>query len=185
MQCHIKVDRVLDGPEAAAFLRKLADHLENNKLVVGDTEVEIVNPIAIDELLDVDGDKKIFDLKLEYRQNVEELIPSSDTSDKGGSQERDPKLSLKKLKKRMAKSFKTILDSLQGGEMPKIEQVVAFCGDSDVMTDSMKAGEEHFDDFKSKCKELLECVEKADLEAAKNAAGSLNQMRKDCHAAYK
>lgn len=184
MQCHIKVDKVLDGPEAAAFLKKLADFLEGNKIVVGDTEVEMANPISVEQLLDVDGDRIIFDLKFEYRQNVEELIPITD-SDKPGGVERDPKVSLKKLKKRMAKSFKNILDYLQGGDLPKIEQVVAFCGDADVMTDSMKAGEEHFADFKDKCKDLLECVEKGDIEAAKNTAGSLNQMRKDCHAAYK
>jgi XXXCH domain-containing protein len=220
MQCQIKVDKVLTGPEASTFLKRLAEGLEKGQLVVGDTVVDIDNSIELAEILEVEGDRVTFDLKVNYSKNAgsepasapsappaaAEYPPpyhsTSETADavsgpyrvassfSGDGAEQDDdreemKPSFKKLKKKMAKSFKSILDVLQNGEIPKLDVVGAYCGDADVMTSILDKGEEEYRVFRARCRELLEAVEHGDVNAAVNAAGMLNQMRRECHARHK
>ena len=179
MECQIKVDKVLTGPEAADFLRRLADGLEKDKLIVGDTTVEMHRSIQIEESLDVKGDQVTYGLKVTHRSNA------GPAPEEAPDRKRDVKPPVKKLKKRMAKSFKAVLDVLQEGELPRLEQVGSFCADTDIMFSVMDKAQENFPAFKAKCRDLLVAVEHGNLENAIDAAGDINQLRKDCHARYK
>ncbi|GEM_PF-1966425 len=177
MECQIKVDKVLTGPETADFLRRLADGLDKDKLIVGDTTVGMRRSIQIEESLDVKGDQVTYGLKVTHQGNA----APEDAPDR----KRDVKPPVKKLKKRMAKSFKAVLDVLQEGELPRLDQVGSFCADTDIMFSVMDKAQEHFPAFKAKCRDLLGAVEHGNLENAIDAAGDINQLRKECHARYK
>ena len=91
----------------------------------------------------------------------------------------------KTLKKRMSKSFKAMLHTMDDGRLPTLDMVASWCEDAALMVTMLDQGKEHFPSFQGKCQELLESVEKGHLEAAKAAADSLNRMRKECHSRYK
>ncbi len=91
----------------------------------------------------------------------------------------------KTLKKRMSKSFKAMLNTMDDGRLPALDSVASWCEDAELMVTLLNQGKEHFHSFQGKCQELLESVEKRRLEAAKAAAESLNRMRKECHSRYK
>jgi XXXCH domain-containing protein len=185
MECQIKVDKVLTGPEAADFLRRLADGLEKNKLMVGDTAVDMRLSIQIEESLDVKGNQVAYDLKVIHRNNAESEPAEAPAPEEAPVKQKDIEPSLKKLKKRMAKSFKAVLDVLQEGELPRLDQVGAFCADADIMISVMDKAQENFPAFKAKCRDLLGAVEHGNLDNAIDTAGDINQMRRDCHAKYK
>jgi XXXCH domain-containing protein len=93
--------------------------------------------------------------------------------------------SLKTLKKRMAKSFKTLLKTMDDGRLPTLDVVASWCEDADLMKTLLDRGNEHFDSFQGKCHELLESVKERRIESARAAAEALNRMRKECHSRYK
>lgn len=92
---------------------------------------------------------------------------------------------LKSLKKRMAKSFKAMLKTLDDGQLPSWDLVASWHKDAKLMVTLLDRGKEHFRSFQSRCQELLESVQERRLEAAKAAAEALNRMRKECHSRYK
>jgi XXXCH domain-containing protein len=92
---------------------------------------------------------------------------------------------VKTLKKRMSKSFKDLLKALDDGRLPTTESVARWCQDADLMVTVLELGKEHFQSFQITCHELLESVERQQLESAKAAAAALNRMRKECHDRYK
>jgi XXXCH domain-containing protein len=92
---------------------------------------------------------------------------------------------LKTLKKRMSKSFKDLLKEMDDGRLPALDSVARWCEDADLMVTLLDKGNEHFHSFQGKCHELLESVERRQLESAKAAAKSLDRMRKECHSRYK
>jgi XXXCH domain-containing protein len=92
---------------------------------------------------------------------------------------------VKTVKKRMSKSFKDFLRAMDDGQLPTPDLVARWCEDADLMVTLLDRGKEHFHSFQGKCQELLESVEKRNLEAAQAAASALNRMRKECHSRYK
>ncbi len=92
---------------------------------------------------------------------------------------------LKTVKKRMSKSFKALLKSLDNGRLPTLDLVGSWCEDADLMVTLLNRGKEHSRSFQGKCRELLESVEQRRIESAKAAAEALNRMRKECHSRYK
>ena len=92
---------------------------------------------------------------------------------------------LKTLKKRMSKSFKALLKTLESGRLPALDLVASWCEDADVMVTLLDRGKEHSHSFQGKCHDLLESVEQQRIESAKAAAEALNRMRKECHSRYK
>ena len=91
----------------------------------------------------------------------------------------------KTLKKRMSKSFKAMLNTMDDGRLPTLDSVASWCKDAALMVTMLDQGKEHFQSFQGKCQELMESVKKGRLEAAKAAAEGLNRMRKECHSRYK
>jgi XXXCH domain-containing protein len=92
---------------------------------------------------------------------------------------------VKTIKKRMSKSFKGMLKTMDDGQLPTMDLVARWCEDADLMVTLLDRGKEHFHSFQGKCQELLESVEERNLEAAQAAATALNRMRKECHSRYK
>lgn len=92
---------------------------------------------------------------------------------------------VKTLKKRMAKSFKNLMNELNDDQLPKLDLVSSWCQDADLMMTLLDRGKEHFHSFQGKCHELLESVEERRIESARAAAEALNRMRKECHSRYK
>jgi XXXCH domain-containing protein len=92
---------------------------------------------------------------------------------------------LKTLKKRMSKSFKDLLKAMDDGHLSTPDVVARWCEDADLMVTLLDKGKEHFQSFQGKCQELLQSVERRNLEAAQAAAAALNRMRKECHSRYK
>lgn len=92
---------------------------------------------------------------------------------------------LKTLKKRMSKSFKELLKAMDDGRLPTLDLVASWCEDADLMVTLLDRGNEHFHSFQGKCHELMESVERRQMELAKAAAAALNRMRKECHLRHK
>jgi XXXCH domain-containing protein len=85
----------------------------------------------------------------------------------------------------MSKSFKAMLNTMDDGRLPTLDSVASWREEAQLMVTLLDQGKEHFQSFQGKCQELLESVEKGNLEAAKAAAEGLNRMRKECHSRYK
>jgi XXXCH domain-containing protein len=92
---------------------------------------------------------------------------------------------VKNVKKRMSKSFKDLLKTMEDGRLPSLDLVDSWCEDADLMMTLLDQGKEHFPSFQRKCRELRESVERRELESAKDVAAALNRMRKECHSRYK
>ena len=92
---------------------------------------------------------------------------------------------LKNLKKRMSKSFKTLMKAMDDGRLPALDLVVSWSEDADLMITLLDRGKEHLHSFQSKSHELVESVKQGQIQRAKAAAAALNQMRKECHSRYR
>jgi XXXCH domain-containing protein len=185
MRCHMKVDKVVSGAEAASLLRRLADGLEHGKLTVGGTTIQVEHSVELSEILDVDGESVAFELKATYANRVESRTINDDYKEDAPDEAREPRESLKNLKKKMAKSLKDLMEAMNEGKLPRQNLVADWCANADLMMTLLNRGQEHFHPFRDKCRELLQSVEKRQLNSAKDAAEALNQMRKDCHSRYK
>lgn len=184
MQCHIKVEKVLSVQDLVAFLRKAADELERGELTVGDTTVGISRSVELKEMLELDAESVSVDLRVRYRQSTDLQVREAEEK-KISKASTELKPSFKKFKKRLAKTFKSILDSLNSDQLPSAETVGSFCADAEVMTTFLGKGDEHYAIFLQRCRELAVAVEQGNVDAAKDVTGALNQIRKDCHALYK
>lgn len=90
-----------------------------------------------------------------------------------------------KLKKRMKKSFKAIVESVEQGEPLPAEAVESFVADSAVMVSFPGYGDQYYKEYMKAHKAFVAACGDGDPEAIREAVEALAYCKDRCHALYK
>jgi len=166
-----KIQKYVDRKELAAFLRELADAVENG----GKDELTCVDDfqkvkIAIKNELDRISVKA----KIKTAPGEEEAAAESE----GG----DPKY--KPLKKRMKSTFKLLVKTIHEGQVPPREAAEAFLADAALMVTFPGYGDEYYGSFSEACAAFAAAYESGDMERMHAAIDVLVHEKSRCHAKY-
>ena len=173
MSNDMSISRYLDPKELAAFLRDLADAVENG---------------GHDEFACVDDFRKIkVGVRNEYGQihlkaKFKAARPCGpDLFDADGQ---PVKPEYKELKKRMRASFRILVKMTHDGVMPPGEAVDAFLADSALMVTYPGYGDEFYESYTAVCQELKDAYESGEIERMHAAVDKLVHEKSRCHAKY-
>jgi XXXCH domain-containing protein len=184
-----KIKKRLPSEELPAYLRCLADALENKTDHLPEELSDLPTPVAKIEIKGKDRDDA-WELKLKIKGEplAEPVLekPADDVAinDDAGA---EPKVKYKPLKKKMKSAFKEMGEALEANKLPDPETVNAFLADSDRMLSftGKKYGEPHYFAYKSACRQLADAYAAKNWEWYKSAYAALNQLMHDCHKEYK
>jgi len=171
----IKIQKYVDDKGLIAFLRDLADALENG---------------GKDELACVEDFRKMkIGVKKEFGQiNVKVRVKPEGVceADAGGEREGDAPLKPKysHLKKRMKSSFRLILKMIHEGLVPPAEAVESFLEDSRLMVTYPGYGDEYYASYVEVCERFEAAYQAGDLEKMHEAVDALAHEKSRCHAKY-
>lgn len=192
-----KAKHTLSREEAAKYLRRLAEQLDEGVLQVSEHEIELQGQVKIKEALKSKKGKT--SVKVSFKLSTQEVPdeePKADSSQEAESDEPQEKEapkesgeggSYKKLKKLMGKQSKEIRKVLKEGGEPGSPELLAFC-ESCMQMITFKGkdrGEEQYPSFEAQAQALRAAVEANDQAAAKEAFLALEGMKRDCHQEYK
>lgn len=189
-----KTERRFSPLEAAAFLRALADKLDQGRLEFGDVAVELDNFFTIKQSVKAKSDKVCFKLKLKYEkplfsvQGDGSAAPSPLDTDVDDDDDEEPvqeRPSYKHLKKAMGQVFKRINKDLEEGKASDPVLAKTLWAHCHLMTTYPDRGEEHYPQFIAAADGFLAAAQAGDLKAQAEAVALLAGLKKSCHAQYK
>lgn len=163
----------ISNRDMAAFLRKLADRLENPSLH-SDALPELEGLTRCE--LKIKAVEQGFDLKLCITRKLQE-------SPSPAMQHTHPKYS--EVKKRMKKSFTRIMKAVRTSVFPPEETVRSFMDDSRLMVTYPGYGEEYYDKYLKSCAEFKAAWDDRDPIRFQKAVEELNRQKSRCHGSYK
>ncbi len=184
-----KIKQGMPFEDIPAYLRLVADALEKKGDNLPTELADLPDPI---DKLELKGKarEENWELKIKFKaerpsevpQEPEDASPTTEIAASG-----KPRIKYKSNKKRMKTSFKDIGESLTAQKLPEPEVLNAFLAESDLMTafPGEKFGEAHYPDYRQACRQLSEAYETRNWAAFKDCYERLNQLKKDCHKAYK
>jgi XXXCH domain-containing protein len=184
-----KIKQVLPLEALPAYLRQLADALDRRTDGLPAELQDLPDPMT---KLEIKG--KVRDGAWELKAKIKaEAAPApeqaagvvAETAEAPAAEK--PQVKYKDLKKRMKSSFKDIAASLEAQRLPEPEILEAFLADSDRMTAfaGAKYGEPYYPAYREACRRLAAAYEAKSWEAFRSAYADLDQLKKDCHKAYK
>jgi XXXCH domain-containing protein len=187
--------------EAADFLRRLADELEYGVIEVGENSLELTDVRSIKVGLKNIGDTATVKFSVKFADTAREPIsmapsgPEPDHSKAGGapalrtsSSPRPAGTRLPKyddLKERMKSDWKKILSALEGGRLPAPDLMRAFVADSDLMVRYPGKGDEYYEEYAARVRDLDAAFAAGDVSGAGSAAAEVDRLYKACHDRYK
>lgn len=172
----VKIRKSVDKQEFAAFLRDMAEALEQG---------------GKDELACLDDFQKVqVSFKQEYDQIQlkAKIRPAgvcdeeSPEGEEGGETPGKPKY--KHLKKRMKGSFRLLVKMIHDGEMPPAEAVESFLEDSALMVTYPGYGDEFYDRYTSACEAFRAAYAAGDMDRMHETIDVLVHEKSRCHAKY-
>ncbi|SIO13317.1 GAK system XXXCH domain-containing protein [Halodesulfovibrio marinisediminis] len=173
-----KYTQTLSRDDLPTFLRKLADACES---------------APVEGIPDCTKAKKIrLSIKDEYGQlavklKVSTIIDECELCEECDCVEKRPEglPPFKRLKKRMATSFKVIFKALHQNTAPPEEAVKDFIADSRLMIQYPDKGELLYTDYAALTDKLEEAWLNNDLQKFHETVDALNHMKTECHHNYK
>jgi XXXCH domain-containing protein len=175
--------------EIPACLRRLADALEKKDNHLPPEWSNLPEPIGKLELKGKAGDSGwTLKIKIKADPPAEIIAPETGTDQApSASASAKPQIKYKQLKKRMKSSFKQIRESLDAQKLPDPEVLNGFLTDSERMMAfaGQKYGEPDYPAYRQACRQLAEAYEAQNWTAFKNGYARLDQLKADCHKAYK
>lgn len=173
-----KLIRTITRGELPDFLRNLADACEN---------------ATVQDFPDCTNAKKIrLSVKDEYGQLTVKLKMSAHIDEcelcedcECGGTRPDGLPRYKRLKKRMATSFKVIFKALHQQTVPPEEAVLDFIADSRLMTKYPGKGDPLYAEYDKLTDILEEAWHTKDLQKFHETVDALNHMKTECHHKYK
>lgn len=173
------------------YLRHLADAVENKTERLPSELIDLPEPIGKMEMKGKarDGHWEL-KIKIKARPAADPDRPMSAgrraTVESAGPL-RYPKIDYKTLKKRMQESFKDIGKRLAAQQLPEVQVLREFLADSERMVtfSGEKYGGSYYPAYREACRRLSEAHASGNLNDFKAAYAALDQMKKDCHKAYK
>ncbi|MDD3312131.1 GAK system XXXCH domain-containing protein [Pseudodesulfovibrio sp.] len=175
MGSSIKLRKYVDRQGLAAFLRELADAVENG---------------GSDELACLDGFQE---LKLGVKDEFGQLKVKAKIKPAGACEESEGEEPLadgttrpkyKTLKKRMKTSFNVLVKTLHEGLVPPREAADAFLADAALMVTYPGYGDEYYESFSRACAAFAAACESGDVPAMHQAIDALVHEKSRCHAKY-
>ncbi len=175
--------------EIPACLRRLADALEKKDNNLPPELADLPEPIGKLELKGKAGDSG-WTLKIKIKADSLAEPPThraGEVEPPPGEAPVKPTNKYKPLKKRMKSSFKEIGESLAAQKLPEPEILNGFLADSELMMAfaGKKYGEADYPAYRQACRQFAEAYEARDWAAFKDGYTRLEQLKKDCHKAYK
>jgi len=170
-----KIERELQGAEAAAYLRALADGLEADAVPVVGQICRPAGPLVAKEKHKAGG-KGSLAIKLDLRGEAAEPETRPEV-------EARPKY--KTLKKRMKDDYKGLLQPVVAGALPPDELVRRFVRDCHTMTTYPGKGDPLYPAFRAAADALQRAADACDVEACGAALGKLRHLWKEGHKEYK
>lgn len=174
-----KISRYIEPDELPAFLRELADAIENG----GQGDLACIEDMA---KFKIRGKAEFGQVKVKAKFKT-----SSECRDEAIAEEAEatgeatvPKPKYSTLKKRMRSSFKLILKMVHDGEMPNDEAVKSFIEDSALMVTYPGYGDEFYDQYTVVCDRFEKAYEAKDMDAMHAAVDELIHEKSRCHAKY-
>lgn len=185
-----KIKRTMTFEEVPAFLRRLADAMENKTDHLPEEWCDLPEPLA---KLAVKGKPRGdgWEMKVRLKAEGPPAAPAADAPGTAGEQVTapgtEPGIKYKDLKKRMKSSFKAIAEAIENQRLPDADTLKTFLADSEHMTafPGSKYGEEYYPAYREACRKLARACEARDLEAVRQGYALLDQLKKDCHRLYK
>ena len=184
-----KIKQGMPFEEIPAYLRRLADALEKKDNNLPNELTDLPEPIGKLELKGKAGDRGwTLKIKIKADHPVEAFTPEAGADETApASESTSPKIKYKQLKKRMKSSFKDIGESLDLQKFPEPDLVNGFLADSELMMAfaGHKYGEPDYPAYRQACRQVAEAYEARNWTAFKDGYARLDQLKADCHKAYK
>ena len=181
--------------EAVAYLRSLADQLENGTIQVSKEEMEFEGVIKVKESLKSKKGKT--SVKVQFKVSTQEMpyiqamgdAPELQIDEAAPAERADDgqPSSYKKLKKAMNKGFKAMGAALAEGAEVSQSDIEAFCEQSLLMLTYKAAdkGEAAYPSFEAAVQALRAAGQSGDMEAVKQAHAGLETIKQVCHKEFK
>jgi len=166
-----KIQKYVDQKELAAFLRDLADAVENG---------------GRDDLACVDDFQKIkIAIKNEFGQiALKAKIKTETCEEEAVAETGEGGLKYKHLKKRMKSSFRLLVKTIHEGQVPPKEAAEAFLADAALMVTYPGYGDEYYESFTEACAAFAAAYESGDVTKMHEAIDFLVHEKSRCHAKY-
>ena len=184
-----KIKQEMPFETMPSYLRQLANALEKQTDGLPAELTDLPEPIV---KLEVRGKARNngWEIKIKIKAEASENSEPERSSAHGEEEAAPavkPDVKYNALKKRMKSSFRDIGESLAAQKLPEPEIIDAFLSDSEVMTAfaGEKYGESYYPAYREACRRLAEAFEAKRWEAFKAAYADIDQLKKDCHAAFK
>ncbi len=175
--------------EIPACLRRLADALEKKDNNLPPELSDLPEPIGRLELKGkAAGGGWTLKIKIKADPPAEPTAPEAGADEpSSGPAPVKPPIKYKPLKKRMKSSFKEIGEALEQQKLPEPEILNGFLSDSERMMAfaGKKYGEPDYPAYREACRQLADAYEARNWTAFKDGYARLEQLKKDCHKAYK
>ncbi len=95
------------------------------------------------------------------------------------------KVSYKKLKKRMDRTFESFSHNFESGLIPAAATLESFQHDARQMVTYADKGQPYYEEFTKACTDFLDAWEKGDVSAAQGYYARLDDLKKACHDRFK
>lgn len=201
-----KIERSMTRDELAAFLRELADTLEDSE-----NPNSLANFHKLSMSLKMTGQQAYARLKLRNPSDgcckaapvpaplaQPEIKPAHEPASEQQETpvpeaaptiepvaDNEPLPSYKSLKKNMKDNFKIIFKAVHEGTLPPADVVESFVKDAHTMTRFPGKGDEYYAEFREAANELVEALQSGNLAQLNETADRLNHMKTECHARHK
>ena len=186
-----KIKQKMPFEDVPAYLRRLADAVERKTENLPSELVDLPDPIA---KLEIRGKSRngTWELKIKIKAESPPALAATETSPGGVTEAAAPSVAkpdvkYKSLKKRIKTTFRKIGESIAAHKLPEPEVIHTFMADSELMTSfaGAKYGEADYPAYQEACRRLAEAYQAQKWDAFKAGYAALNQLKKDCHSAYK
>lgn len=177
-----KIEKYINPDEVPAFLRSLADAIENG----AEGENAYLSVLEGFERLKLSVKNEFgqtcVKIKAKPPKIHKDALESPEGEGEDGQAETKP--SYKKLKKRMKSSFKMIFKMVHDGNLPPAEAVEQFIADSRLMITYPGYGDEYYEEYGNAVDEFEKIFAEGNVEQIHEACDKLNSIKAHCHAKY-
>ncbi|NJB69519.1 XXXCH domain-containing protein [Desulfobaculum xiamenense] len=174
----VKIERNLPETDLPAFLRELADYLENPQSgPPPGTEMfgtELVRAFSL-------GIRRKYG-RISLKLKVQHLLPQPLPDDAQSDPEATAEVTYSGLKKRMKRRLRSIGESISAGRPIPAPQLAAFVADSELMVEYEGYGDEHYARYLGTVRTLADAAARGDTEAIRAAHEAILACMRDCHA---